>query len=64
MSERAIDGQAVRDRVAAAREHLETAVENTLYDLGKAGHAAARDILTEISDELDEIEQLLGADDD
>lgn len=55
---------AVRDRITAAREHLEVAVENTLYDLGQVGHKAARDILSEIGDELDEVEQLLGADDE
>lgn len=52
--------RAVRDRITAAREHLEVAVENVLYDLGQVGHKAARDILSEISDELDEVEQLLG----
>lgn len=65
----AADGQweagrrAVLDRITAARDHLTAAVENVLYDLGQVGHKAARDILTEISDELDEVEQLLGAGD-
>ena len=41
----------LRSQIAAARGHLETAVENTLFDLGRVGHAAARDILTEINDD-------------
>lgn len=51
--------QAIRDRIGQAREHLEAAVENTLWDLGTLGQVKAREILSEISDELDEVEQLL-----
>ncbi len=54
----------LRSQIAAARGHLETAVENTLFDLGRVGHAAARDILTEINDELDALEELLPGDPD
>ena len=56
--------RAIRARITEARDHLTTAVENTLWDLGKVGTTAAREILTEISDELDDIEQLTGEADD
>lgn len=56
--------RAIRARIAAARDHLTIAVENTLWDLGTTGTKAAREILGEISDELDDIEQLTGEADD
>lgn len=54
-----LDGQAIRGRIAAARGNLAIVLENVLYDLGQAGRRAIRDILDEISGELDAIEALL-----
>lgn len=64
MTGRVLDGHAIRDRIAAARDHLTTAVKNALWDLGKTGMTAGREILSEISGELDDIEQLAGEADD
>jgi hypothetical protein len=54
------DGAAIRSRIAQARAELTTVVENVLWDLGKTGMTAGREILAEISDELDGIEALAG----
>jgi hypothetical protein len=52
--------RAVRARIDAARDNLTAAVENTLFDLGRVGQAAAGQILDEIAGELDDIGELLG----
>lgn len=45
-------------RLTKARENLQNAVDNALWDLGEIGRAKAADILSEIQDELD-IEDLI-----
>jgi hypothetical protein len=52
--------RAIRDRLTMAREHLQYAVENELESLGTIGQQRAGNILTEIQDELDDIETLIG----
>ena len=58
------DLTAVRDRIARAQVNLTYAVENTLDDLGDIGRAKRHEIMDAITEELDEIAELTGDDDD
>ena len=52
--------RAIRDRLTMAREHLQYTVDNALGDLGLIGRRAGELILTEVQDELDDVETLIG----
>jgi hypothetical protein len=54
----------IRDRIARAQVNLMYAVENVLDDLGTVGRAKRAEIMEMITEELDEIAELTGDDDD
>jgi hypothetical protein len=58
------DTTAVRDRIAMARVNLAYSVEFVLRDLGDIGRAKREEIMDDITEELDEIAELAGDDDD
>jgi hypothetical protein len=58
------DTTTLRDRIARAQVNLMYAVENILDDLGTIGRAKRGEIMEAITEELDEIAELTGDDDD
>jgi hypothetical protein len=58
------DTTTLRDRIARAHVNLMYAVENILDDLGDIGRAKREEIMDDITEELDEIAELVGDDDD
>jgi len=58
------DTNTIRKRIARARVNLAYSVEFLLRDLGDIGRAKREEIVDDITEELDEIAELVGDDDD